>query len=84
MPARTISGLFTLLAMMVVAAALALVMNAPSGVRGPGRAPGASDDRLEQQLTTDLRLDALREARALPSGVMGPREWAPLRREAST
>ncbi|HET6791044.1 MAG TPA: sialidase family protein [Actinomycetota bacterium] len=72
MPARTISGLFTLLAMVVVAAALVLVMNAPSAVRGPGRAPGGNEERLEQQLTTDLRLDALREARA--AGTFGTRE----------
>ena len=50
MPARTISGLFTLLAMAVVAAALALVMNTPGAVRGPGRAPGGNEERLEQQL----------------------------------
>ena len=72
MPARTISGLFTLLAMAVVAAALALVMNTPGAVRGPGRAPGGNEERLEQQLTTELRLDALREARA--AGAFGKRE----------
>ena len=72
MHARMISGLVTLLAMAVVASALALVMNAPSALRGPGRAPGANDERMEQQLTTELRMDALREARA--AGTFGTRE----------
>jgi hypothetical protein len=72
MHARMISGLFTLLATVVVASALALVMNAPSALRGSGRAPGANDERLEQRITTELRLDALREARA--AGTFGTRE----------
>ncbi len=52
--------LFTLLALAVVAAVVSLAAKAPSGVAGLARAPGGNEERLEQQLTTDMRLDALR------------------------
>ncbi len=72
MQARMISGLFTVLAMVVVATAVTLVVTAPNGLRGPARAPGGAEERLEQKLTTELRLDALREAKA--AGTFGRRE----------
>jgi hypothetical protein len=64
MQARSISGAITVLALAILAAAVALSTNAPSGEAGPGRAPGGVDERLEQKLTTQARLEALREARA--------------------
>jgi hypothetical protein len=72
MPARILSGSITIVAALVLAFAAVLALNAPQSVRGPGRAPGGNDERLEQELTTDLRMDALREARA--AGIFGRRE----------
>ena len=72
MQARMMSGLVTVLAMIVVASAMALASMAPSGLRGPARAPGGVEERLEQELTTELRLDALREAKA--EGTFGRRQ----------
>jgi hypothetical protein len=63
MYARATSGVVTLLALIVVAYAVVLAARAPD-VSGAGRAPGGADERLEQELTTDLRIEALREARA--------------------
>jgi hypothetical protein len=71
MRTRMVAGPVTVLAMLVVASAATLAVMAPSGVRGPGRAPGV-EERLEQELTTDLRFDALREARV--EGTFGRRE----------
>jgi hypothetical protein len=64
MHARMLSGSITLLAAAVLAIAAILAATAPSTISGPARAPGAADERLEQRLTTELRLDALRQARA--------------------
>jgi hypothetical protein len=64
MQARIMSGTISLFALLVLAAAVALGIRAPSGEMGVGRAPGGTDERLEQQLTTEARLEALREARA--------------------
>ena len=72
MHARLISGLFTLLALAVLATVVSLATKAPSDVAGLGRAPGANDERLEQRLTTDMRLDALEDARA--DGSFGRRQ----------
>jgi hypothetical protein len=72
MQARMMSGLVTVVAMIVVASAMALASMAPSGLRGPARAPGGVEERLEQKLTTELRLDALREAKA--EGTFGRRQ----------
>jgi hypothetical protein len=71
MHARVVSGLVTALALIVMAYAVVLAAQAPSG-SGPGRAPGGADERLEQELTTDLRLQALRDARA--DGKFGQRQ----------
>jgi hypothetical protein len=73
MYARATSGVVTVLALIVVAYAVMLAARAP-GVSGPGRAPGGADERLEQKLTTDLRIQALREARA--DGDFGRRQTA--------
>src|SRR5688572_8890431 len=62
MRAKTLSPLVTLVALAMVAAAVALAAAGPAG-RGLGRAPGGQAERLEQGITTDLRLDALRDAR---------------------
>jgi type II secretory pathway pseudopilin PulG len=64
MHARMTSGLLTLLALAVVATAAVLALAAPAALPGAGRAPGGNEERLEQQLTTALRLEALRDARA--------------------
>jgi hypothetical protein len=64
MRAKTLPPLITFVALAMVAAAIALAAAAPAGPRGHGRAPGAQAERLEQSITTDLRLDALRDARA--------------------
>jgi hypothetical protein len=64
MHARMISGLFTLLALAVLATAAVLAVSAPDTLPGAGRAPGGNEERLEQQLTVALRLEALRDARA--------------------
>jgi hypothetical protein len=72
MQARISSGAITVLALIVLAAAVSLATRAPSGGTGAGRAPGAMEERLEQRLITELRLDALREARA--AGTFGGRE----------
>jgi BNR repeat-like domain len=64
MQTRVMSGAITVLALLVLAAAAALALRAPTGEVGLGRAPGGVDERLEQQLTTGARLDALREAKA--------------------
>ena len=72
MQARILSGAITALALVMLAAVAMLALRAPSGVSGLGRAPGAVQERLEQELVTELRLDALREARA--AGTFGRRE----------
>jgi hypothetical protein len=72
MQPRVISGAITVLALVVLAAFVSLAARAHSGVAGLGRAPGETEERLEQRLTTDMRLDALREARA--EGTFGRRE----------
>jgi hypothetical protein len=72
MHARLISGLFTALALAVLAAVVSLAAKAPSGTTSSARAPGGNEERLEQQLTTEMRLDALREAKA--NGTFGRRE----------
>ena len=72
MHARTVSGLITVFAMIVVASAVTLAVTAPTVLRGPARAPGGAEERLEQQVTTQLRLDALRAAKA--NGSFGRRE----------
>jgi BNR repeat-like domain len=64
MQARIISGAITLVALLLLAATVALGLRAPTGEAGLGRAPGGTDERLEQEITTEARLDALREARA--------------------
>jgi BNR repeat-like domain len=71
MHARAVSGFVTALALIVVAYAVVLAAQAPSG-SGPGRAPGGAEERLEQELATDLRLQALRGARA--DGIFGQRQ----------
>ena len=71
MHARAASGFVTALALIVVASAVVLAAQAPGG-SGPGRAPGGAEERLEQELATDLRLHALREARA--DGIFGQRQ----------
>ena len=70
MHARAASGFVTVLALIVAVSAVVLAMQAP-GASGPGRAPGAAEERLEQELATDLRIEALREARA--DGIFGGR-----------
>ena len=72
MQSRILSGAITAIALLMLAAVAMLATRAPSGVTGLGRAPGAVQERLEQRLTTQLRLDALREARA--AGTFGQRE----------
>jgi hypothetical protein len=72
MQSRIVSGVITLFALVVLAAFVSLAGKAPTGNEGLGRAPGGVEERLEQRLTTDLRLDALREARA--EGTFGQRE----------
>jgi hypothetical protein len=62
MRAKILSPLITLVALAMVAAAIALAAAGPSGLGGHSRAPGGEAERLEQGITTDLRLDALREA----------------------
>ena len=64
MRAKTLSPLITLVALTMVAAAIALAAAVPTGPGGHARAPGGQTERLEQGITTDLRLDALRDARA--------------------
>ena len=71
MYARAASGLVTVLALIVVAYAVVLSGQVPEG-SGPGRAPGGREERLEQKVSTDLRLEALREARA--DGIFGQRQ----------
>ena len=66
------SGAVTVLALTVLAAMVALSAKAPTGEAGLGRAPGGVDERLEQQLTTGARLEALRGARA--AGRFGRRQ----------
>jgi hypothetical protein len=73
MYARAATGVVTVLALIVVAYAVMLAARAP-GASGPGRAPGGAEERLEQELTTDLRIQALREARA--DGDFGRRQTA--------
>jgi hypothetical protein len=69
--ARAATGLVTLAALIVVAYAV-LLATQTSSTSGPGRAPGGREERLEQKLSTDLRLEALREARA--EGIFGQRQ----------
>ena len=64
MQARVTTGAITVLAVLVLAAVVGLSARAPTGDAGLGRAPGGTDERLEQELTTEARLEALREARA--------------------
>jgi hypothetical protein len=71
MYAKAVSGFVTALALIVVAYAILLSVQPPSS-SGPGRAPAGPEERLEQELTTDLRLQALREARA--DGLFGQRQ----------
>ena len=59
MQPRVLSGAITVLALIVLAAFVSLAARAPSGVSGLGRVPGGNEERLEQRLTTDMRLDAL-------------------------
>jgi hypothetical protein len=54
MQARMISGLVTLL-LMVVASAVTLAGSAQTALNGPGRAPGAAGERLEQELQSRSR-----------------------------
>ncbi|MGH3927944.1 MAG: exo-alpha-sialidase, partial [Pseudonocardiaceae bacterium] len=72
MRARSLSPFVTVIAMALVTAAIAVAATGPSGLGGPGRAPGGQAERLEQRLTTELRLDALRQARA--AGDFGRRQ----------
>ena len=72
MHARITSALITVMALLVLAAVMSLAAKAPSGVAGLGRVPGGNEERLEQQLTTEMRLDALQEAKA--AGTFGRRE----------
>jgi hypothetical protein len=72
MQARITSRAITVLALVVLATVATIATRAPSAVTGLGRAPGAREERLEQRLITELRLDALREARA--AGTFGRRE----------
>jgi hypothetical protein len=72
MHARITSALITVMALFVLAAVVSLAAKAPSGIAGMGRAPGGNEERLEQRLTTEMRLDALREAKA--NGTFGQRE----------
>ncbi len=72
MPARSLSLVTTIVAALVLAFAALLAVNTPETLRGPGRAPGGNEERLEQKLTTELRLQALRDARA--AGRFGRRE----------
>ncbi|HEV2951093.1 MAG TPA: hypothetical protein VGZ51_03225, partial [Actinomycetota bacterium] len=60
------------LAIVVVATAVMLAVRAPSQVGRAGHARGLAEEELEQQLATQLRLEALREARA--EGTFGQRE----------
>jgi hypothetical protein len=64
MRAKTLTPLATLVALAIVGAAITMAATAPAGIGGQGRAPGGQSERLEQGLTTDLRLDALSDARA--------------------
>ena len=72
MHARITSAFITVMALLVLAAVVSLAAKAPSGVAGLGRAPGGNEELLEQQLTTEMRLDALQEAKA--AGTFGRRE----------
>jgi hypothetical protein len=72
MQSRIMSGAITVFALLVVAMFVSLAAKAPTGNEGLGRAPGGAEERLEQRLTTDMRLDALREAKA--DGTFGRRE----------
>jgi hypothetical protein len=72
MQSRIMSGAITVFALIVVAMFVSLAAKAPTGNQGLGRAPGGVEERLEQRLTTDMRLDALREAKA--DGTFGRRE----------
>ncbi len=72
MQSRIMSGAITVFALVVVAMFVSLAAKAPTGNQGLGRAPGGVEERLEQRLTTDMRLDALREAKA--DGTFGRRE----------
>jgi hypothetical protein len=60
------------LAIVVVATAVTLAVRAPSPGSRSGHARGLAEEELEQELTTQLRLEALREARA--EGTFGRRE----------
>jgi hypothetical protein len=71
MTSRIVSVVSTL-AVVVVATAVTLAVRAPSPVGRAGHARGLAEEELEQQLTTQLRLEALREARA--EGTFGQRE----------
>jgi hypothetical protein len=64
MRAKTLSPVVTLVATAVVIGAIALASDGAVAPGGPGRAPGGQSERLEQDLSTDLRIDALRQARA--------------------
>lgn len=64
MQSRIMSGAITVMALVVLAAFISLAAKTPTSNGGLGRAPGGVEERLEQRLTTDTRLDALREARA--------------------
>jgi hypothetical protein len=72
MQSRIMSGVITVFALVVLAVFVSLAAKAPTGTGGQGRAPGGVEERLEQRLTTDMRLDALREAKA--DGTFGRRE----------
>jgi hypothetical protein len=64
MQARMMSGLATILAMAIVAFAVMIAVNAPDVGLGPVRPRGGAEEALEQDITTQLRLENLREARA--------------------
>jgi hypothetical protein len=64
MQARIVSGVVTLLALVVLATAAMFAASGHGVLEGHGRAPGGAQERLEQRLTTDARLEALRDARA--------------------
>ena len=67
-----IASVVTVLATLVVATAMMLAVTAPSPLGRAGHARGLAEEELEQQLATQLRLEALREARA--DGTFGLRE----------
>ena len=72
MHVRAVLSVFvTVVAAAVLAAAL-LFATSEERLGGNGRAPGGVEERLEQRLTTDARLEALRDARS--AGRFGTRQ----------